>query len=881
VLLSRRRTRLFGYEQPAGEVRALLGAHRFVTLTGSGGCGKTRLALEVAQERPDAVWVDLAPLSDPALVAQTVAVAVGVDELGAADLTAALVAGLAKRDVLLVLDNCEHLVASVAALVDLLPCRVLATSREPLGVVGEAVYRVRSLAVADAMDLFRDRAAHARGGADPTDDAAVREICERLDGIPLAVELAAARTRMMTERQVAALLHDRFRLLTGGARTAVARQRTLEASMSWSYDLLDEEEATLLRSLSVFRGSFDLASAADVSGHGASVLEGLSRLVDRSLAEPVLDAEQARYRLLETVREFAHRQLVASDEAAATRDRHLQYFLSAAEAREPQLVGPDLLVHLAAADAEQDETRAAMDWALASDQSELALRLAGANWLYWFLRRRFDEGRAHLEAPLRDAQDAPPLVRFKALLALLMLCLGTDWVSAAAFAEQAVQAAELTGLDTLRSQALAWRGQARVMVGHPEGLADLEESLRLARVAGDPAHLSRSLQWLGASVALADDLPRGTALLDEAVALDRATGNELQLGWALAWRARAALLAGDSLSSTAFAEESDAVLARRGEVGFRVMPLGEISLAWTFRGRPDEARAAARRAADVAALAPSPMALAFASLARAQAHWSAAALEDAAEAFREGHQLLESCGMHTYAALDAVLRGRVLLQLGRGDEAEQLVEDGLSRAVAFDMARIEALVGLAYVRLDTGRLLEAVAAAREAWEVAVAGSQRNGMVSALLCLGLATWEQGEQHDAARMLATALATLDRWGHVPIPDTAARLARLPEVARQLPAWQVGWSSSLEDTVEWLGRGRGPRGRPSTGWDSLTPTELEVARLVARGLSNPEIAETLFVSRNTVKAHLAHTYTKLGITTRAALATEVTRRLTQVDG
>ena len=331
------------------QVRELLAENRLVTLTGAGGAGKTRLAIQVAGqlagEFTDGVWyVDLAPITDPELVPVTAARALGLPDQPGRSTMDTLTRFVADRQMLVVLDNCEHLLDACAALVVALleACpglTLLATSREPIGVAGEVSWRVPSLSLADeAVELFTDRARHARPDFTITDDnaAVVAEICARLDGLPLAIELAAARVRALSLAEILDSLHDRFRLLTGGARTAVRRQQTLRASVDWSHALLTEPERVLFRRLAAFLGGFDLDAAQAVAGGGEveryQVLDQLTLLVDKSLVVAENSRGRTRYRLLETVRQYAQEKLGESGEADAVRTRHRDHYTAMAAA---------------------------------------------------------------------------------------------------------------------------------------------------------------------------------------------------------------------------------------------------------------------------------------------------------------------------------------------------------------------------------------------------------------------------------------------------------------------------------------------------------------------------------------------------------------------
>ena len=386
-----------------------------MTLTGSGGCGKTRLALEVAADAlaqlPDGAWfVDLASLSDPALVAQAAALAVGVPIPASRSALEALVAHLATREALIVLDNCEHLIDACACLAEEVlragpGVRVLATSREPLRCADEVAWRVPSLAEAER--LFCERAAAARPGFDAADGAAgaVQEICRRLDGMPLAIELAAARAAALSLDQIAARLGDSLDVLGAGRRTALTRQQTLRATIDWSHDLLTGEERVLFRRLAVFAGGFRLEAAEEVCAGGAiarrRVVDLLARLVEKSLVV----AEGERFRLLDTVRQYAAERL----EAAAERDtvglRYLDWCLALAEEHDPLSAGPRRSLQVL--ESEHDNLRAGLAWALRRDP-QAALRLATRLWRFWLDRGFFAEGNRWLQTTLAAAPEQTP-----------------------------------------------------------------------------------------------------------------------------------------------------------------------------------------------------------------------------------------------------------------------------------------------------------------------------------------------------------------------------------------------------------------------------------------------------------------------------------------
>lgn len=410
-------TSFVGREHELTEVRELLRHTRLLTLTGTGGVGKTRLALEAARtvtdEYPDGVWlVELAALTDPVVVPQAVATVLGVREQPGQAVADALGDGLGTRRMLLVLDNCEHLVDACAALVDMVlraapKVHVLATSREALRVVAETVYRVPSLGLPteqwvpspdrltayEAVLLFVERARAACPGFGVTDEnsRAVLDVCQRLDGIPLALELAAARLRHLAVEQLAARLHDRFRLLTAGSRTALPRQQTLRATLEWSFDLLTEEERVLFRRLAVFAGGFSLAAAEAIcAGEGIAeeqVLDLVAGLVDQSL---VLTEEQhgdVRYRLLETVRQYGQEQLDAAGETTALRRRYRDWYVALAEQACQGLRERHPAIWLQTIEREQDNLRALLQTSTtATNAAEARRSLWEVLWRYWELR---------------------------------------------------------------------------------------------------------------------------------------------------------------------------------------------------------------------------------------------------------------------------------------------------------------------------------------------------------------------------------------------------------------------------------------------------------------------------------------------------------------
>ena len=466
-------TRFVGRRRALAAIGALLDSARLVTLTGAGGSGKTRLALQVGTDLLDAYadgvwWVELAALADPERLPRTVAKALGVPEAPQRPAGEVLAGFLRPRELLLVLDNCEHLLAGCARLVEQLlrQCpglTVLATSREKLGIGGEHVWPVPPLSVPapdeavpaarlqayEAVDLFVGRAQAAIPDFElrERNAAAVAAVCRRLDGLPLAIELAAARVKVLPVAAIAARLDDAFQLLTGGSRATLPRHRTLRAAMAWSFELLAAAEQMLFRRLSVFAGGWTLAAAEAVcAGDGLAqrdILDLLSRLVDKSLVEVQARDGEKRFRMLETVRQYARERLTESGEAGALRSRHLAYFRRLVEAANP-LLGYFLperegALWLGRLEPEVDNVRAALDWSLAQAEEpesgnqarvEAGLRLAGALHWFWYARGQFAEGRAWLTGLLARPARVAVDTRAQALLtAGYMACWQGDFAA--------------------------------------------------------------------------------------------------------------------------------------------------------------------------------------------------------------------------------------------------------------------------------------------------------------------------------------------------------------------------------------------------------------------------------------------------------------------
>ena len=607
--LPRQLTSFVGREREIAEVERLFAGTSLLTLTGVGGCGKTRLALQVAaallDRFRDGVWVvELASLADPSLVTRAVAAALGLREVPGRPLAASLSDYLATKQLLLCLDNCEHLLGACAELVDALlrACprlRVLVTSREGLGIGGERIYPVPPLFASDAAQLFVERARFHRPDFEltPENAPAVAQICERLDGIPLAIELAAARVRVLSLPELAAKLSDRFRLLTGGSRTALPRHQTLRAAIDWSYSLLSEPERAVLRSASVFAGGFSVAAAEAICSNDAvapdEVLALLARLVEKSLLNATDGDGETRYGLLETVRQFAHEKLVESAEDSVARSRHLEWCLQLAEAAEPQLETKDQLIWLRRLELERDNIRAALDWSIDLEPAEAALRLTSALRLFWHVRGPWSEAMERFERALRrcDAAGAAIQAKVKTGTAYIGDQLGQDRERARRLLGEALDLYRKVGDKTGIAKTLLYLGMVRPEHGGSERAeSQFEEALALARETGDQVHASRVLLNLAGLVFARGDSARASLLAQEGLAAARSSGDHWALANALSFMSTGARLGRDYAGAQRFSEECLALAVELGHTMFIGASL--VSFAEIAAARGDSERAA-------------------------------------------------------------------------------------------------------------------------------------------------------------------------------------------------------------------------------------------------------------------------------------------------
>ena len=802
--LPAQRSSFVGRERETLEVKQELATTRLLTLTGAGGSGKTRLALEVArdlvQAYPDGVWlVELAPLSEGALLPKAVAEALKVSERPQEPLADTLLEVLRDRRLLLVLDNCEHLIEATARLVDVLldSCprvRILATGREALGVEGEARWLVPPLSMPapqegtplseqleayESVRLFVERA----GGHDPTfslsqrNALAVAEICRKLEGIPLAIELAAARVGTLSLEQISERLGGSLELLTRGGRTTVPRHRTLKETLDWSHDLLSKSERIVFRRLSTFAGGWTL-EAAEAVGAGWYIEEGevldlLSALVEKSLviANPTAGGE-ARYRLLEPIRQYAIRKLVDSGEVATVRRGHASFFLALAEKAAPELRGPQTTAWLGRVEAEHDNLRTALSWSLEGGDSRLGLRLTAAMWMYWRTRGYLSEASRWLEEALAEGAAVDSTARAEALRGL--------------------------------GYVLKERNELR------RSAASFEEALALYEQLGNKQRTADCLASLGWVAQYQGDAARATTLFERSLATARGSGNQAVVP--------------SVLNGMAF-------IAREGD------DFGRAQELWR------QALAVARRQGDLFEAATILKNMGYTELAREKHERSTALLEEALMLGRRiGNKYVETDCLAILGTV-AVLRGdarhgRALLQ----ESLVFYVELGLKADTAENLEGLAETAGVLGEDVRAARLWGAAEGLRETfdipWTVAERMLHEPRLAAARTRLGTTAWQ------AAFAEGKAMAPQETIEYALSQEEPSATDALPSDTGQ---------PSPSPAPE----------RPG----GLTSREIEVLGLVATGMTNAQVAQRLFLSTRTVETHLTSIYHKLGVTSRSA--------------
>lgn len=830
-------TSFVGRETELSEVSRLLRSTRLLTLTGPGGLGKTRLALEVARslvdEYPDGTWfVQLESLADPALVPQALASELSVSEHGALDLVEILVDDLRSKRVLLILDNCEHLIGACAALSRHLlegcpSLKILATSRESLRVPGETTWTLPALDLPDpshqaelvtlagyeSVRLFVDRALSAKPdfSLSSNDAQALIRICTRLDGMPLGIELAASWVKVLPLSEIADRISDRLRRQSGGT-TSANRMQTIHASVDWSYDLLAEPERTLMARLAVFHGGFALEASEEVCAGGdlesGEVLSSLSRLVDKSLALAEDFGVAIRYRMLEVVRQYAFEKLAESKEDSLLRDRHLTWALSLAERAENEMRGPGQIRWLDLLEAEHDNVRAALAWAKRQNRTEEGLRLAAAMFRFWALRGYWSEGREYLQAALEGDQAIPSVPRVRALSAAAGIAEAQgDSSEAELLAERSLSMARDLGDQVGVLACLSRLADLAVAAGDRPAARSLnEECLAIARSLPDSAAVVRSLTQLGELAASENAYEEATSCHEEALAISRQTEDGDLVARSLYGLAVIAMKGAEFQVSRDLFDEALGIGKELGSKNISAYVLSDLGQISHLQGNYDDARrffdeslASARELGDKS-LAGSLL-IEMAGLARDDLdHQGARAL------LEEGLTLVRAIERKPLISSGLAVMAGLELDEGHVSSARSMLEEAstLARQAADNRRLADCLHHLGICEWTENRPEPAVHFYREALTMRRDARDRPGVASSLEKLAEAASET-QPTVAARLFASAEALREAIG-VPVSKSERdSYKRSVAALRTLlghddfdKAWAEGRAATLEDAI-----------------------------------------------------------------------------------
>jgi predicted ATPase/class 3 adenylate cyclase/DNA-binding CsgD family transcriptional regulator len=900
-------TSFIGREMEMMDIRLLLlvDKARLVTLTGSGGTGKTRLALQAAADLleayKDGVWlVELSQLADPALIPQSVAAAVGIREAAGKAITNVLIEYLRSRRLLLILDNCEHLVEASAYLVNSLlqfcpDLQILATSREILGVAGEVPFRVPSLSIPDirqmpsqeqlaeyeAVRLFVERAAQASPTflLTATNAPVIARICSRLDGIPLAIELAAARVRLLSVDQIAARLADSFRLLTGGSRTVLPRHQTLKALIDWSYNLLSPPERTLLVTLSVFAGGWTLEAAEEVCGRHdqIEVFPLLAQLVDKSLVMAVQEGRsETRYRLLETIRQYTREKSIETGGGEEVHDRHLDYFLKLARQAEPHLRGKDQAVWFDRLDIELDNLRQALEWSLFVRLQD-GLQLGAALLWFWHIRGHGTEGidwlNQLLEAELqaRAGQAGGPdqrQIRAKALHAVGFLSnMQNEVVKSKVYLTESLEIFRELGAAGQQGLAGVLLNLAAVTEDEQQVQVMYQESLALSRQLGDKFTLAEGLQNLGGLMMQQGKFDEAGVIIEEDLALRRQINDLDGMGTAL-------------------------------------IELGEIAF---FQGKPAEAEQYFADSLECFRKVGNKHFVSRSLFSQAMVAFSAGDFELASRKYEQAIAIGQELREDSIVAVGLFRLARVSWTQGKYDLASHRYQEVLKIAQEIGIKPLLAWAhfGLAMLAVSQANYAEAKSHLEECssmwreikdiWDVGLS----------LLILVELAYNWGQFKTAAQLFGAAERLIPPFVmKILSPPEIQNLEHIRFAVQDVlgkksfeQSWLAGQELTLEQALDLfitLGSqiNQKPAGSPlenagtayrsvpaylpdtETLVEPLSDRELEVLRLIASGSTNLEIARKLYIDIGTVKSHNTHIFAKLNVKNRTQAVSRARR-------
>jgi predicted ATPase/class 3 adenylate cyclase/DNA-binding CsgD family transcriptional regulator len=837
-------TSFVGRENELADIRKLLHDARLLTLMGPGGTGKTRLSIQAASEMldqyADGVWfVELAPILDPELVPRTTAIAIGLRDEPQRPVIDMLCDYLHEKKILIVLDNCEHLVDACARMADRIlyaapDTRILASSREALGIGGEVSYRVPSLEFPDishlpsvealnqyeAVKLFIDRATAAVPTFTVTNDnaPALAQVCHHLDGIPLAIELAAPKIRVLSVDQIAKRLDDRFRLLIGGSRTVLERHQTLRAAIDWSYNLLSPAEQVLFQRLSVFVGGWTLEAAESVCEGGSvqsdDILNLLEQLINKSLVIKEEAELEARYHMLETIRQYANEKLLEAKGDEALRDKHLTYFVKLVNQAEPELYRSNQVFWLNKLDDELDNFRMALERSLATDV-ESGLRLIVAQRLFWDVRGDIRE--------------------LEGWLARLL--------------------GHYTKDNSLRAQALVIYGRSLAEQGDlTEAYKIANQSLELARAISDKQAEAFSLWGLGTVLLWQGDFIQGTPIMEQSLALYQALGNKLGQATATGYLC---LNTNDLERSKTYVQESLRLYRELGHLSGIAICLRELAMRTIWGGNLslptqllEEARTIYRQLGDQSIEGEATILQYYGTLSFWQADY-----QEAYTYHEESLKLYEKAGNYYNSPWARVNMAYDRLRQGNISKAKELFEISIEGFQKTDVIGVVyAIEGLASLNVNqeqpqrAERLFAWADAMREKINNQRPPIEQKSVEKDLSVihskLGDAEFEKFSEEGRAMTVEQAIAlSLEPVEEIIESDTEAenRLDRLPS-RREADKQKYG---------------------------GLTTREREVASQIAQGKSNQAIAAELFVGLKTVEAHVTRILSKLGFTSRAQIA------------
>jgi predicted ATPase/predicted negative regulator of RcsB-dependent stress response len=771
-----------------------------VTLAGPGGIGKTRLSLETAHPLlnpfPDGVWfVELAPVSDPALVPQIVVNTLGLLDQANRTPHNILTDFLQSKHALLILDNCEHLIQACAQLADVLlrscpDLHVLATSREALNVAGEALYLVPTLTIPDsvhatldtlskseAAQLFLARAQSAWTGFALTQEnaPAIAQICRHLDGIPLALELAAARVKLLTVEEIAVRLNDSFRLLTNGARTALPRHQTLQAMIDWSHDLLSGPERVLLRRVSVFTGGWTLDAAEGVAGdkwdetignapavHGPQAmdfLDLLASLVNKSLiTAETRPGQETRYAMLETIRQYASEKLLQAGEGELLRKRHVAYYVDLAERAEPNLRARDMVLWLDRLEMEHENIRSALEWALEGD-IEAELRLANALLWFWHIRGHKNEGVEWLERALsieamdQDGQPRTPRragIRGKALNASgSLMVMNQEIARAAVRLEESLALFKELGPSGKQGMAYALLRSALLPSARDQTKEMLLQSLAWFREIGDTFGVAETLLQLSGAVQN-EDHEQAVLFAEEKLALSRETGDQDGIASALSSLADLALARDDYQKAIPLYEESLAAFRTVKNLAALSMTLGSFGDVFFWQGNYGQAAKTYEEALAFVQEHGYRFHIAFYFYSLGILAWFRGEYSLAIHQVSKSHPIFRDIGHHWLAVSSLHTIGDIALAEGHPDEAAQWYEDAsrFSKKNQLEAPQIFAIGGLSRAAWAKGEYDLAANRAEESLRMSRKADISNATFHSLLNLGRVAQSRGD-HDKAR------------------------------------------------------------------------------------------------------------------------------------